>query len=271
MTGRLADKVAIVFGAGSIGGGDRRAPGGWGNGEAAAVLYAREGARVVAVDRAPEAAEATRARIAEEGGTARALTADVTDSAAVQAAVRATLDAFGRIDVLHNNVGVNEPGDAVDASEESWDRVMAINAKGPFLTCKAVLPVMRRQRGGAIVNIASIAAIRWLGYAYASYYASKAAVCNFTRSVAMENAQYGIRANTILPGLMDTPHIYKHVSSFYADLDEMVQARAELVPVKRMGDAWDVARAALFLASDEARYITGIELAVDGGLHCKVS
>jgi len=267
MPGRLQDKVAIVFGAGSVGAGGR---GGWGNGQAAAVLYAREGARVVAVDRVPEAAEATRRRIAEEGGHAIAATADVTDADAVGEAVAATLDAWGRIDVLHNNVGVNEPGDAVETTEQSWDRVMAVNAKGPFLTCRAVLPVMRRQGGGAIVNIASIAAIRWLGYAFASYYASKAAVCNFTRAVAMENAAYGVRANSVLPGLMDTPHIYKHVSNFYADLDEMVQARAELVPVKRMGDAWDVAHAALFLASDEARYITGVELAVDGGLHCKV-
>jgi len=264
MGGRVAGKVALVTGAGSVG------PG-WGNGKATAVLFAREGAKVFCVDVAEHAALENAEIISEEGGRAAAYRADAASGPEVQTMVEACLARFGRIDILDNNVGIVEVGGPVEASEESWDRVMAINAKGPFLTCKAVLPVMRRQRGGAIVNIASIAAIRWLGYAYASYYASKAAVCNFTRSVAMENAQYGIRANTILPGLMDTPHIYKHVSSFYADLDEMVQARAELVPVKRMGDAWDVARAALFLASDEARYITGVELAVDGGLHGKVS
>ena len=263
MPGRLQDKVALVFGAGSIGEG-------WGNGKAAAVAYAREGARVVCADIDPAAADETRRLIEDEGGAAIAGAVDVVKFDAIARIVAAALEAFGRIDILHNNVGINEPGGAVEATEESWDRVMAINAKGMFLTCKAVLPQMVQQGSGAIVNISSLAAIRHTGYAYASYYASKAAVNQFTRSVAMEYADRGIRANTIMPGIMDTPHIYKQIAGYYQDVEEMRAKRAALSPMKRQGDAWDIAWASVFLASDEAKYITGIELCVDGGMHCRV-
>ena len=262
MPGRLLNKVALVFGAGSIGEG-------WGNGKAAAVAYAREGARVVCADLDPGAADETRRIIEGEGGVAIACAVDVVKFDAITRTVDTALDAFGRVDILHNNVGINEPGGAVDATEESWDRVMAINAKGTFLTCKAVLPHMERQSSGAIVNISSLAAIRYTGYAYASYYASKAAVNQFTRSVAMEYAAKGIRANIIMPGIMNTPHIYQHISGYYQDVEEMRAKRAALAPMKRQGDGWDIAWASVFLASDEAKYITGIELCIDGGLHCK--
>ena len=262
MPGRLREKVALVFGAGSVGEG-------WGNGKAAAVAYAREGAAVAAVDLKLEAAEETRRIIAGEGGGAAAYAADVTKLDEIRRVVDAVHETFGRIDILHNNVGMNIPGGPVDATEESWDRVMEVNAKSMFLTCKCVLPIMERQGSGAIVNISSLASIRWASYPYISYYASKAAVNNFTRAGAVQYADKGIRANTILPGLMNTPHIYQQMSGYYTSTEEMVKAREAIPPMKRMGDGWDVAHAAVFLASDEARYITGIELCVDGGLHCK--
>ncbi|HLS68705.1 MAG TPA: glucose 1-dehydrogenase [Kiloniellales bacterium] len=258
---RLKDKIALVFGAGSIGEG-------WGNGKAAAVAYAREGARVVAVDLDPKAAENTCEIIAKEGGEAMALAADVVDRRQIERAVERTLERYDRIDILHNNVGINLPGGAAEATEESWHKVMDINVTGTFLTCRAVLPVMERQAAGAIINISSIAAIRYTGYPYISYYASKAAVNHFTRALAVEYADRGIRANTIMPGLMDTPHIYQQISSYHGSADEMRAQRAAIPPMKRQGTAWDVAWAAVFLASDEAQYITGVELPIDGGLHC---
>src|SRR5215203_680804 len=183
------------------------------------------------------AAQATAAIINEEGGDAITVKANVTDLDQVRAATDAVVKAFGRLDVLHNNVGITAAGGPVEASEESWDRVMSVNVKSMFFTCKCALPLMVDQGRGAIVNISSVAGIRWTGYNYSSYYASKAAVINFTRGVAIEYASRGIRANSILPGLMDTP--------------------------------WDVANAAVFLASDDAAYINGVELPVDGGLHAK--
>lgn len=259
---RLEGKIALVFGAGSVGEG-------WGNGKASAVLYAREGAKVACVDLNAAAAEETAGIIAGEGGTAMALTADVTRVDEVADAVRATVEAWGAIDVLHNNVGTNTHGGPVDMTEEEGDRVMAVNVKSMFLTCKKVLPVMEAQGRGSIINISSLASIRWLGFNYISYYASKAAVNHFTRAVALQYADKGIRANTILPGLMDTPHIYQAMKDHYSDFTEMRRQRAAIAPMKRMGDGWDIAYAALFLASDEAKYITGIDLCVDGGLHCK--
>jgi len=262
MAGRLQGRVALVFGAGSVGEG-------WGNGKACAVAYAREGARVACVDLDEGAAAVTAGIIAEEGGEAIALPADVTSLDAVRRATDETLRRFGAIDILHNNVGISAPGGPVEASEESWDRVMDVNAKSMFLTCKSALPVMVEAGRGAIVNISSLAGIRWTGYNYASYYASKAAVIQFTRGVAIEYARRGIRANAILPGLMDTPHIYQQIAGFYGSVEEMVAARHELSPTGRMGTAWDVAHAAVFLASDEAAYVNGVALPVDGGLHAK--
>ena len=262
MQGKLQGRVAIVYGAGSVGEG-------WGNGKASAVAYARAGAKVACVDMNEAAAQATAAIINGEGGDAIAVKANVTDLDQVRDATDAVVKAFGRLDVLHNNVGITAAGGPVEASEESWDRVMSVNVKSMFFTCKCALPLMVDQGGGAIVNISSLAGIRWTGYNYSSYYASKAAVINFTRGVAIEYASRGIRANSILPGLMDTPHIYQQITTFYASVEEMVQARHKLSPTGRMGTAWDVANAAVFLASDDAAYINGVELPVDGGLHAK--
>ena len=260
MADRLKGKVALVVGAGSIG------PG-WGNGKAAAVLFAREGARVLAADLRPAAALETKRIIEGEGGACEVVACDVSKAKEVAAMVEACLEAFGRIDVLHNNVGIVEVGGPVETSEESWDRVNDVNLKSMFLTCKEVLPHMERQGKGVIVNIASIAGIRWTGVPYVSYSATKAAVIHFTRVVALQYARAGIRANSILPGLMNTPMIHASLIGAYgANAEEMVRKRDAQCPMGRMGDAWDVAYAALFLASDEAKYITGTELVVDGGL-----
>ena len=262
---RLKDKVALVTGAGSSG------PG-WGNGKATAALFARQGAQVFAVDLNPEAAEETRSIIADEGGDCTVRQADVSRADQVEAMVQHCLDTYGRIDILHNNVGILELGGPVETSEESWDRVCNVNLKSMFLTCKAILPHMERQGGGAIVNISSVVGIRYLGIPYISYSATKAAIIQFTQTVALQYAEKNIRANSILPGLMNTPMIVEPLKDAYGDggVEKMVEARNQQCPMKKMGDAWDVAYAALFLASDEAKYITGTQLVVDGGLTCKV-
>ncbi|MGU3492862.1 SDR family NAD(P)-dependent oxidoreductase [Xanthobacteraceae bacterium A53D] len=260
--GRLRGKVAIVFGAGSIGDG-------WGNGKAAAVAYARAGAKVVAVDRDEASAQVTRDIILQEGREAIAVAADATVFADVERSVAAALEAFGRIDILHNNVGITSQGGPVETSEEVWDRVMSVNVKSMFLTCKAVLPVMEAQQAGVIINIGALGGVRWTGYAYCAYASSKGAVNSLTQSLALQYAGKGIRANVILPGVMDTPHIYKQISGFYQDTAAMVSARNAMSPTGQMGDGWDVAHAAVFLASDEAKYINGVELFVDGGMHAR--
>ena len=261
MVDRLKEKVALVSGAGSSG------PG-WGNGKATAVLFAREGARVLAVDINFAAAVETKRIIEAEGGVCEAVAGDVSRTDDVAAVVDACILAFGRIDVLHNNVGIVEVGGPVETSEESWDRVNDVNMKSMFLTCKQVLPHMIRQGKGAIVNIASVSGIRWLGVPYISYAATKAAIIQFTRVIALQYARSGIRANSILPGMMNTPmvHAAEVIAAYGGSAEEMVRRRDEQCPMGRMGDAWDVAYAALFLGSDEAKYITGTELVVDGGL-----
>ncbi len=260
---RLKDKVAIVTGAGSSG------PG-WGNGKATAVLFAREGARVFAIDINADAVAETAQIIRDECGDCAVQQVDVTQSNQVRSMVDRCIETYGRIDILHNNVGILEVGGPVEASEESWDRVVAVNLKSMFLTCKYTLPHMEKQ-GGVIVNISSIVGIRYLGVPYASYSATKAAILQLTQSIALEYAEKNIRANTILPGLMNTPMIIESLKNAYADgdVDRMLEMRHNQVPMKRMGDAWDVAHAALFLASDEAKYITGAQLVVDGGLTCR--
>ncbi|MEJ1158157.1 SDR family NAD(P)-dependent oxidoreductase [Prosthecomicrobium sp. N25] len=258
---RLTRRIALVFGAGSSG------PG-WGNGKAAAVAYAREGAKVVAVDVSGEAAEETAGIIAEEGGEALAVAADVTSLASVQAAVDAALARFGRVDILHNNVGVVVHGGPVELDEEAFRRNLDINVGSVFRTAKAVLPHFLRQGSGVVVNISSLAAVRWTGYPYFAYYAAKAAVNQATVALALQYARNGIRANAVMPGMIDTPLIYKQISSQYASTDAMVAARNAMVPMGRMGTAWDVAAAAVFLASDEAKFITGVCLPVDGGQSC---
>lgn len=263
MADRLKDRVALVFGAGSCG------PG-WGNGRATSVAYAREGAKVVAVDVVPEAAEETARLIREEGGQATVIRADVTDHAQVKAAVRGAREAYGgRIDILHNNVGITAMGGPVEESVESWEHVLRTNLTGAFLSCKEVLPVMLEQKKGAIINISSLAAIRWTGYPYASYYASKSGLNQFTEGLALQYARDGIRANVIMPGLLNTPLIYQQISGQYDSVDAMVAARNRMCPMGRMGDAWDIAWASVFLASDEAKFITGVCLPVDGGSHCR--
>ena len=260
---RLENRVALVFGAGSSG------PG-WSNGKAAAVAYGREGARVVAIDVSAEAAEETAARVTEESGDALAVAADATDLAAVEAAVATALDRFGRIDILHNNVGVVLHGGPPDLDEAAFQKNLDVNLGSVFRTAKAVLPHFIAARRGVIVNISSIAATRWTGYPYFAYYAAKAAVNQATVALALQYAPYGIRANCIMPGLIDTPLIYRQIASQYASAEEMVAARARAVPLGRMGSAWDVANAAVFLASDEAGFITGVCLPVDGGQSCAV-
>lgn len=260
----LQDRVAIVFGAGCSG------PG-WGNGNAAAVAYAEAGATVVAVDRNADDAYATAALIAERGHQAIALPADILDSASIEAAVAATMQTVGRIDILHNNVGVVGMGGPIELPEAEWDRLIALNLKGVFLTCKHVLPVMLRQGKGAIINISSLAAIRWTGYPYAAYYAAKAGVNQLTVGIALQYASQGIRANAILPGLIDTPLIHQQIATQYDSDAAMVAARDAASPTGRMGTPWDVANAAVFLASDAAAYINGVCLPVDGGLHCRAA
>lgn len=265
MSARLKDKVAIVTGAGASG------PG-WGNGKAAAVLFAREGARVFAIDINLEAVEETRQIISDEGGECAIRQTDVSQSKQVEAMVESCLETYGRVDILHNNVGIVEVGGPVEASEESWDRVVAVNLTSIYLTCKFVLPHMEKQGGGVIVNISSIVGIRYLGVPYVSYSTTKAAILQLTQTIAMQYADKNIRANSILPGLMNTPMIVEPLKDAYADgdIEKMLEIRHSQVPMKRMGDAWDTAYAALFLASDEAKYITGAQLVVDGGLTCKV-
>jgi NAD(P)-dependent dehydrogenase (short-subunit alcohol dehydrogenase family) len=266
MAGRLAGKAALVIGAGSSG------PG-WGNGKAAAVLFAREGARVVCVDLNEAAARETADIIRGEGGEAEAVQADASKAADVARAVAACLDRYGRVDVLDNNVGIAEVGGVVELSEEAWDRVFAVNLKSCFLAMKHVIPAMERQGGGAIVNISSIASLRYTGVPYAGYYATKAAMNHLTRTTAVQYAGKNIRINAVLPGLMKTPMVERSagLAASYGrgDVEAMWRARDAQVPMGHMGDAWDVAHAALFLASDESRYVTGIELVVDGGITLK--
>lgn len=264
MGGRLAEKVAVVVGAGSTPGESL------GNGRATAILFAREGARVWLVDRDADSAEETRAMIASEGGEARVCRADVTRDADVDRMTRECVAAFGGVDVLHNNVGVGDVGGPVELDEKRWDRVFDTNLRSMFLTCKHVLPHLEARGRGAIVNVSSVAAIRFAPYPMLSYSASKAAVNALTRSVAMQYAPKGIRANAIMPGLIETPMAMEGLAAgLGVDKAKLKRARDAAVPMGHMGDAWDVAHAALYLASDEAKYVTGVVLTVDGGLSLK--
>jgi NAD(P)-dependent dehydrogenase (short-subunit alcohol dehydrogenase family) len=256
---RLDNRVSLVFGAGSVG------PG-WGNGKASAVAYARAGATVVCVDIGLAAAQETAAIIAGEGGSALALACDVTNEAQVEGIIQQTVAAFGALDILHNNVGHALMGGPPDITEAQWQRELDLNVTGAFLACRHAIPVMVRQGRGVITNISSSAGLRYTGYPYASYYAAKGAVNQFTVGIALQYARAGLRANAILPGLMDTPLIYQQIAGQYATQDEMVAARHAATPPGRMGTAWDVANAAVFLASDAAQYINGVLLPVDGGL-----
>jgi NAD(P)-dependent dehydrogenase (short-subunit alcohol dehydrogenase family) len=258
---RFAGKVVVVTGAGSVG------PG-WGNGRAIAVGFAREGATVIGIDRNPAAMEETAARAAEAGGRFIAMTTDVTSSEAVAEVVANVVARQGRIDVLVNNVGGSAAGGPVEMAEEVWDAQIDHNLKSVFLGCKHVLPVMAAQGGGAIVNLASTSGIRWTGAAQVAYAASKAGVIQFSRVVAIQYAAKGIRVNTVVPGQMHTPMVETRLAGQRAggDVQALLAQRLARIPLGFAGDGRDTANAVLFLASDEARFITGTELVVDGGM-----
>jgi NAD(P)-dependent dehydrogenase (short-subunit alcohol dehydrogenase family) len=260
---RLAQKIAVVVGAG-------QGPGeGLGNGRATALLFAREGARVLAVDIDLQSAQETAALVAEDGGECVALAADVTQEATLKAAVDDAVKRWGRIDILHNNVGLSlAGGDAgpLEITEAAFDGISAINLRGTVMACKHALPVMRAQRSGAIINISSIAA--WAtNYPTVAYKTTKAGMIAYTQQIATQNAEFGIRCNVILPGLIDTPMaVDTRARTWGKTRAEVAAARDARVPLRRkMGTAWDVAHAAVFLASDEASFITGVALPVDGG------
>jgi NAD(P)-dependent dehydrogenase (short-subunit alcohol dehydrogenase family) len=256
---RLKDRIAIVIGAG-------QSPGeGMGNGRATVIRFVQEGAKVLAVDRDLGSAEET---VKAAGGDCLAFEADVTKEATLAAAVEATKKRWGRIDVLHYNVGVSIAGGdkpPLEITEEAFDRVMAINLRGAVMACKHVLPAMRAQRSGAIILISSLAAVE--KYPLVAYKASKAAMIAYTQQLAIQNAEYGIRANVILPGLMDTPMaVDTRARASGRPRKDIAAERDKRVPLRgKMGTAWDVANAAVFLASDEAGFITGVDLLVDGG------
>ena len=264
---RLKDKVAVVVGAG-------QGPGeGMGNGRATVIRFAQEGAKVLCVDRDLGSAEETVAIAAQHSDECLAFEADVTREATLAAAMQAAKERWGRIDVMHYNVGVSVgAGDAPldQISEEVLDRIFAINLRGAVMAAKHVVPIMRAQRSGVIINISSVAAYE--NYRYVSYKATKAAMVEFTKQLAIHNAEHGVRANVILPGLMDTPMaVDTRARVMGRPRAEIAADRDKHVPLRhKMGTAWDVANAALFLASDEANFITGVALPVDGGMLTKI-
>lgn len=261
MTNRLQDKAVIVTGAGSVGTG-------WGNGRATAVVFAREGAKVLAVDKNADTMTETLELIRDTGSEVHPFECDVTDSDSVAEMVHTCQSTFGKVDVLVNNVGGSHPGGPVELSEEEWDSQLEFNLKSTYLTCKHVLPLMQEQREGAIVNTASITGIRWIGSPHVAYSAAKAGIIQFSRVVAMQYAADGIRVNTVVPGLMHTPLVEARLADQRAggDVEALLEQRRASVPLNRSGDGRDSAYAALFLASEEARFITGTEIIVDGGM-----
>lgn len=264
---RLAGKVALVAGGGSIG------PG-WGNGKAAAVLYAREGAKVAVTDRRREAAQETVDIIKERGGDAIALEGDATSEADVAAIVAATVSAWGRIDVLHNNVGGSGTGKHLgDMTLDDWNATMARNVTSAMLMCREVVPHMEKQGGGSIINISSISSLRHLNTPTAVYSSGKGALNELTKNIALHYAAKNIRANCILPGYIDTPFIRRDINGKpayeykgYSNAEDYAADRGKIIPMQRMGTGWDVAYAALFFASDESSYATAQMLVIDGGV-----
>ncbi|MGK3957536.1 SDR family NAD(P)-dependent oxidoreductase [Arthrobacter sp. R4] len=269
MATRMAGKTVIVFGGGSVNGEIN-------NGLAAALTYAEEGAGVFVVDASSAAVEGALGKL-EEAKSSKALpisvggaVADVTDSEAVEAAVAECVAKVGRPDVLHNNVGIARMGGPHEMTLDEWDFVMRVNLTSAFITSKHVLPIFLERGSGSIVNIASVGGMRYLGYNYPSYSATKGGLIQFTVNLALEYASRGIRANAVAPGFIETPMMYKQISGNYNSVEEMLEARHALSPTGRMGSSWDVAQAALFLASDEAKYVNGVCLPVDGGLTAAV-
>ena len=261
MSGRLQNRIAIVTGAGSVG------PG-WGNGRATCVRFAEEGAKIFAIDRDPDKTAETVERVTAVGGEIVTYQCDVTSNESVAAMVKACVDRFGRIDVLVNNVGGSARGGPVDMPEEVWDAQVDYNLKSVFLTCKHVLPIMEKQKSGAIVNVASTSGIRFTGAFQVGYAATKAGVIQLSRVVAVQYAAKGIRVNTVVPGQLHTPMVEARLARQRAggDVKALLEQRQKRIPIGFMGDGRDTANAALFLASDEARFITGTEIVVDGGM-----
>jgi NAD(P)-dependent dehydrogenase (short-subunit alcohol dehydrogenase family) len=262
---RLRDKTAIVVGGGQV-------PGeGLGNGRATSILFAREGARVLVGDRDLESAQHTVAMITKEGGVAEAYRVDIRRDDECKALISTCIERWGRLDILHNNVGIGR-GDNGPASitDDAWDLIFEVNVKGALHTCRHALPIMREQQSGVILNVSSIASVCAVGLV--AYKSSKAALNAMTHSIALGNAKFGIRANAILPGLMNTPMAVEGISQARGiDRAKLIEQRDAQVPLRGgMGSAWDVANAALFLASDEARFITGVMLPVDGGQSARV-
>jgi len=261
MNPRFHNKVAIVTGAGCV-------AAGWGNGRAIAVRLAEEGAHVLAVDRDPARLEETLSLAGAARERIVTHACDVTSSDAVAAMTQACIDRFGTIDILVNNVGGSAAGGPVEMAEDVWDAQVDFNLKSVFLTCKHVLPTMKAQRSGAIVNIASTSGLRWTGNAQVAYAATKAGVIQLSRVVAVQHAPLGIRVNTVVPGQLHTPMVESRLAGQRAggDVDALLAQRQKRIPLGFMGDGRDTAAAVLFLASDDARFITGTEVVVDGGM-----
>jgi NAD(P)-dependent dehydrogenase (short-subunit alcohol dehydrogenase family) len=258
---RLEGKVAIIVGAGQTPGQSI------GNGRATALLFAKEGAKLFLVDRDSASVEETRKMVVEEGGVAEAFMADITQSDQCAAFAAKCMDIYGRVDILYNNVGIMSGDNFLSLLEEAdWDRILEVNLKGMFLSCKHVLPIMRNQGSGAIVNVSSTGSL-WSGDPYIAYNTSKAGVNGLTTAMVIECAAYGIRVNAVMPGLIRTPMGVDGPSrENSSDREALIRARDAVIPLGgKMGESEDVARAALFLASDEAKFITGAILPVDGG------
>lgn len=256
----LSGRIVVVAGGGSV------APG-WSIGRAACLTYARLGAQVCVLDRDHASAQETVRLIHGEGGQACAYEADMAVETDIAQCFADIHGRFGQVDVLHHNVGIGKTGGPMETSAEDLDRIHAVNVKSLMLSCQQVLPGMVQRRRGAILSIASVAGISYVGYPHLAYSTTKAAVIQMTRMIAQQYAPYGIRANTVVPGLIDTPRVAANVAHIFSqNLDEAKEARARQVPLNRMGTAWEVAQACAFLASDAASYITGTELLVDGGL-----
>ena len=253
-----------MSGAGSVG------PG-WGNGRAIAVRFAEEGAAVFGIDRDPDRMQETLQRVAEAGGRMESAACDVTDSRSVADAVAACIRTFGRIDVLINNVGGSAKGGPVEMSEEVWDAQVDHNLKSVFLTCKHSLPHMLAQGAGNIVNVASTSGIRWTGSAQIAYAATKAGVIQFSKVLAVQYAKDNIRVNSVVPGQLYTPMVDARLAQQRTggDVQALLKQRQARIPLPCVGDGRDTANAALFLACDESRFVTGTEIIVDGGMSAR--
>jgi NAD(P)-dependent dehydrogenase (short-subunit alcohol dehydrogenase family) len=264
MAGRLDGKVAIVTGAGSV-------AAGWGNGRATCVRFAAEGAKVFAVDLSAETMVETLTRVRDAGGEIEPHLCDMTDGIAVEAMAAACLARFGTIDILVNNVGGSAKGGATNLDEAAWDRQIDFNLKSVYLSCRSVLPHMEAQGSGSIVNISSASGIRYTGSPQVAYASAKAAIIQFSKVTAVEFAPKGVRVNTVIPGQLHTPMVEARLAGqrMGGDVSSLLQSRIKRIPLGWMGDGRDTANAALFLCSEEARFVTGTEIVVDGGMSAR--